>query len=301
MYYAWVNNLFVVYLHKNKIMQFKNIKELTESYNDSNLNLIYSLPDNEIPVFGLFERTPFKNKIIQCVYGIITEDKERLYVGSTTSIVKRVQKHRALLRKNNHHSKYLQRCFNKNINLYYFIIEITENLEDCELFWIRRLQPVFNSTQDTQSIFRTEQFIEKYTKPAAEKMRKSIICYNMDGTVYSEYKSLSEAAEAHKTSRSNIRLSCISNTRTCKGFVFRKNKEPFNYSLPKTGTQIKSTQDKILALTSKSVIRNDGTIYSSVSAAERENGFPHNTLAPWIKLKKPRNNYFFEYLNNKND
>lgn len=256
------------------------------------VEILAETPD--IKVYNVFKRTPFNQKI-SCIYCILTEDKERFYIGSTKNITYRMRKHRAYLRQNKHHSKYMQRCFNKNIELYYFILEVTEDLKDKELYWIRKLNPVFNSCEDTDSVFRDKSFIEKYTIPNSIRLSKAVFAFTLDGKMFKKFKSISDAAKYVKTSRSNVRLSCENQTRTCKGLYFNYI-DDFDYIVPEIGTENSQHCLLLQKLTSKPVIRDDGKTYISVSEAERLNGFAHNTLAAYIKNKRRRGEHLYEYI-----
>ena len=77
-------------------------------------------------------------------------DPSLFYIGSSSFCLKRrLAEHRCRLRKNQHHSKYMQNIFNKHgENI--FSYEIIENClpKDClirEQYWIDTLKPKFNT------------------------------------------------------------------------------------------------------------------------------------------------------------
>ena len=84
------------------------------------------------------------------VYKITFRDK--CYVGSSKNLYNRLAQHISHLRSNKHHSKYMQRCYNKYGELE-FNIEIIESLKydeillrQKELFYMKQLKAEFNST-----------------------------------------------------------------------------------------------------------------------------------------------------------
>src|SRR5574339_437329 len=83
------------------------------------------------------------------VYAIIRKDTNDMYIGSSKDIVRRLDVHFSQLRLNKHHSKYLQRVYNK----YGEHVLETRVLEYCgidtiidrEQYYIDTFQPVFNT------------------------------------------------------------------------------------------------------------------------------------------------------------
>lgn len=226
---------------------------------------------------------------------IASEDLQRVYIGSTKNLVKRLQKHRSALRTNSHHSKYMQRYYNQGKLLYFCILEETSQLEDRELIWIKALNPKFNSIENTHSIFRDVNFIKKFTIPKSIKDSKKIYVFDTLGNFIREFNSISDAAKAYNTSRSNIKLSCNSINRTCKKHVFSFDKV-FRYEKPDIGTQNLKLKSKLFSIVSKRIIRSDGIIYNSVTKAEITNNFCKGTLGYFIKNKRLRNGHLYEYI-----
>lgn len=84
------------------------------------------------------------------VYKILCEKNGKFYIGSTVNFQSRRRGHLHLLRKGRHHSKYMQRSFNKygEENFSFFIIKDNINnkdLIDIEARHIKILKPGFNA------------------------------------------------------------------------------------------------------------------------------------------------------------
>jgi group I intron endonuclease len=70
------------------------------------------------------------------------------YIGSSVDISKRWIKHRYLLRLQKHFNLFLQNSWNKyGLTAFkFFVLEITSNLRDRELYWINQCSPTLNGT-----------------------------------------------------------------------------------------------------------------------------------------------------------
>ena len=82
------------------------------------------------------------------VYEILNTTNGKRYVGSATKLLKRKRRHWADLRGNCHHSRHLQRAWNK-YGEDAFIFEVIEHWEpeflvSFEQWWINMLQPEYN-------------------------------------------------------------------------------------------------------------------------------------------------------------
>ncbi len=79
-----------------------------------------------------------------CIYGIKNKVNSKYYIGQTINLPGRKSRHIRLLRKNEHHSKYLQNSWNKygEENFTFEIIEEGLSLEDVkerETYWIQKI------------------------------------------------------------------------------------------------------------------------------------------------------------------
>lgn len=104
------------------------------------------------------------------IYLIFCDVSSHMYVGSTSqSFYRRIQNHRSNLRKNKHHSNYLQNSFNKykECNFYVCIIESISNINNIqklEQYYIDLLKPEYNMCKQVGSIVkRDKEFIKTFT------------------------------------------------------------------------------------------------------------------------------------------
>lgn len=74
------------------------------------------------------------------IYKITSVENNKIYIGQTKNKRKRIDEHKYNLRHNQHHSNYMQRCFNKygEETFRFEIIETcdTENVDERECYWI---------------------------------------------------------------------------------------------------------------------------------------------------------------------
>lgn len=155
------------------------------------------------------------------IYCIFTLHNSKVYIGSTKNFQKRLRRHREELKKNKHFSKYLQNSFNKYgiDNLKFFILEEVENLEECELKWIRYFDSVncgYNAVENTQRNFHNQSLINNNIK----RTSKSVIALNLEGEFVKEFSSISEAARYYNTQSTNISKCCKGGIRYIKNHIF---------------------------------------------------------------------------------
>ncbi len=106
----------------------------------------------------------------QGVYILFFYDQDKVYIGSTKNIYRRLIQHRFELNKNKHINKDLQECYNaNNKDLYCFTINC-ENILDIEQYFIDlfdkdKLINIFMSTRDWQKT-------EEYSSTMSKKLKK---------------------------------------------------------------------------------------------------------------------------------
>lgn len=112
------------------------------------------------------------------------------YIGSSKNIYERLLCHRSHLRGNKHHSRFLQRCYNKygESNITIDIIEVCENdinlLRERELFYIDFYQSKCNSINPITYEFSSE-MKDKISKTLKEKYKNKLIINGRLGKGYS--------------------------------------------------------------------------------------------------------------------
>lgn len=160
----------------------------------------------------------WKNK--KGIYKICLEDK--CYVGSSKNLYDRLAVHLSHLRSNVHHSKYMQRCFNKygedkfNIDIIetYESISI-EELREKELFFINSLNSVFNSTTPIY-YEHSEEMKHKISETLKRKYKsgeiihhnlnkgRKINVYNISGDLIHENISISDVVKILNISNRSV-------------------------------------------------------------------------------------------------
>lgn len=111
------------------------------------------------------------------IYSINNTSTNQSYVGSTINFHRRISTHLRILRRNCHHSPYLQNSFNK-YGEQSFVFSVLEILDDPnkliskEQYWIDTLQPEFNVLKVANSHLgarRTREVCEKISRALTGK------------------------------------------------------------------------------------------------------------------------------------
>jgi len=156
------------------------------------------------------------------IYQISNYTNNKIYIGSSINITKRIfQQHLNLLRKNKHHSIHLQNHFNKyrEEDLLFDVIEKikrrrNEILEDFkekliakEDYWIKKLKPAFNMNSKASSnlgIKMSKEVRQHLREVQTKLIGVSIIQYDLQGKYLNTYPSLMEASRQTNMSRTTI-------------------------------------------------------------------------------------------------
>lgn len=154
--------------------------------------------------------------------------KDVCYVGSSKDLYSRLAQHISHLRNNKHHSRYMQRCFNKHSENDFFIeiLEVIEydekKLRNLELFYIKSNNSKFNSTTPIE-YRHSKEMKEKISKTLKEKYKtgqiippklnkgNKISIYNFEGNLLHKNIFIKEAIKILNLSNrgvlnTNIRL-----------------------------------------------------------------------------------------------
>ncbi len=112
------------------------------------------------------------------IYRIVHADSDREYIGSAVRFRKRWNIHRTQLRQGKHHSRYLQRAYDKYgpDSLVFEVLEIVDDpslLIECEQRWLDKCHPVFNTSSIAGSTLGV---------PCAPETRKKISAANSGRT-----------------------------------------------------------------------------------------------------------------------
>lgn len=187
----------------------------------------------------------FDNKISTnnstCIYGIICLNNNKLYVGSTINLSKRLCKHKNLLKTNKHHSKSMQNSYNKYVNkkFYYFIIEnITTKISNIELSsteetYINKFNTVNKGFNDTYNTYRNLNNLENISKNIKMQSIK-VVELDLNGNFIKMHASVTNAAKSVDDQSTNISSCCKGRLRYVKNkiWVYEKDyKKELNYKL----------------------------------------------------------------------
>jgi group I intron endonuclease len=196
---------------------------------------------------------------IQCIYKIINTKTNQIYIGSTLDFEWRKKKHIYQLKKNIHHSRYLQNAWNfYGIDCFEF--SIIERIEDKnqlvirEDFYIRSLNPDYNTMREVKShigLKRSEETKRKmslaqvgknHTEETKEKIRKislgkkqseetiqkrveshfkSILQLDKNGTLIKEWKSATHAETESNFKRKSIYRCLWGERKSYKDFIWK--------------------------------------------------------------------------------
>lgn len=210
------------------------------------------------------------------IYKITCTKNNKFYIGSSNHIRKRFNYHRSLLRRNKHHSKYLQNCFNKygNTSLNFELVQIIDdidNLRTTEQYYIDNLKPSFNS-------------VGLALGESGYKLPKNVV----DSMINAQHK------RSNETVLSN-------NTTGHTGISFHKKQKKFNAFITINSTRrvnlgsYNSIEDAILARKEgESLYWNED--FSKLSKEDQDKVLDHNSLIRLdMKNSVPQNKFIQLY------
>lgn len=187
-------------------------------------------------------------KKITGIYRIKNLVNNKVYVGSSKSIIGRFYTHKNLLSKNKHFNKHLQFSYNKyGLKSFSFdileVIEINDNnlINEREEFYIQlyksndkkfgyncRIKCTTNAgrklTDEHIKKLKISHLGKKQSKESIEKIRKSsykpVYKINSNGEIISKYTSIIEASEKNNLHRQCISRCCCGNLNSTGGFYW---------------------------------------------------------------------------------
>lgn len=146
------------------------------------------------------------------IYKIKTINNDKIYIGSAVNFNKRKNYHLKDLKANKHHSKYLQRIYNKygQENLIFSIIEEIQNKNDLikkEQYWLDYYKPFgkngYNSCKIAGSMLGFKHS-DKTKLKISKKQQTPIVQYSKNGNFIKLWESALYAAKHYKTVYNNI-------------------------------------------------------------------------------------------------
>jgi len=177
------------------------------------------------------------------IYKILNKQNNKFYIGSAVDLKSRKREHYYELKNNKHHSKYLQRSYNKYGDSS-FSFEIIENCNiDCllskEQYYLDLLNPEYNSCKKAGSMLgfkfteeskkkmsesykRVPKEIKEYiTNRRNEVIQKPMIQYDLNGNFIKEWKSFKEYTTTTGDFNKNIITVCKGRRKTASGYIFK--------------------------------------------------------------------------------
>ena len=186
---------------------------------------------------------------ISGVYQIVNELNGHRYIGSSKNIQHRILTHRSSLRRNNHHSIYLQNAFNKygEDKFYIQILEKCENVRSTILFLEQKyldLNPEYNISDTATcpiNVLQTEEIKQKRAeKLRGQKRNKQqrqrisngalqakrgipVNCYDLDGNYIRTFHSSREAERSLNGKLKGVTIigCCKNKNKSAYGFMWR--------------------------------------------------------------------------------
>lgn len=198
------------------------------------------------------------------IYKIVNNINGHIYIGSAVNYKSRFRTHLSLLKKEKHHSIYLQRSWNKygENNFSFELIENCkiENLIEREQFYMDELNPEYNVCKIAGSTLGIKGTVESNKKKSENHFRKGkfgkdnpssklIYQYSLEGNLLRIWNGACEIERELSFHASNIRNS-IKNKWTLYGFYWT-NKNEGKYREPVNRRDRSKTKKSILQLTVK--------------------------------------------------
>lgn len=154
------------------------------------------------------------------IYKITSLHNNKVYIGSSDNIDKRIICHKSRLKRNVHHSDYLQNVYNKygKENLQYSVIDILDNSLnkiEREQFWMDNYK-----SYDKNFGYNMSKIASSNTTGEVE-----IYQYDLSGNYIKSWKSITIAAQYYKVSSTSIYKSLTNENRHSANFQWSYIKE----------------------------------------------------------------------------
>lgn len=256
------------------------------------------------------------------VYKITNTVTGKCYIGSSTNIKQRFVLHKNLFNRNKHHSKYMQRSWNKHgkdvfiFEIVYACAPIKDILLFYEQLWIDfyGFENLYNECSIAGSPLGVKHSNETKDKIRISKIDKMvpIIQINMSGEIIGRYKSISEAARMVGAGHSAIRKSIYSYHKCCNS-MFIKNIDEIENALSmhfeikkqqmelsiKNGKKIGKIHKKSVAQFNKNTLKQI-CIFNSCCDAGRLTKIHHSSISKCAAGKvKTAGGYIWRYVDDK--
>lgn len=142
------------------------------------------------------------------IYKISCTESEKVYVGESVNISRRIQKHFSLLRNQKHSNPILQNMFNKHKEET-FVVEVLEYTENSDELFLKTLEKEYQDKEkycislDSNQIFCVErseewkakqgELLSKYREQTLDEyVRKPVIVYNIIDKSHTRFKQITD-------------------------------------------------------------------------------------------------------------
>lgn len=156
------------------------------------------------------------------IYMIINILNNHKYIGSTNNFKRRLTRHRAELRKDRHHSLYLQRAYNKygEDKFLVYILEKCSPIKDTLIFLEQKyldLNPEYNIEKIADRRFT------KQTKLKVNRVKHAVQQYDLNGVFIREFDSITQAAKwcGNKNKHPQISMCCQGKLIQACGYLWK--------------------------------------------------------------------------------
>ena len=156
------------------------------------------------------------------IYMILNILNNHKYVGSTNNFKRRLTRHRGELRKDKHHSIYLQRAYNKygEDKFIIYILERCQPIKDTLIYLEQKyldLNPEYNIEKIADRRFT------KQIKIKTNKVKHPVQQYSLDGNFIREFDSITQAAKqcGNKNKHPQISLCCQGKLIQACGYLWK--------------------------------------------------------------------------------
>lgn len=249
---------------------------------------------------------------MKAIYTITNLLNNKKYIGSSSNIEKRKQKHLCLLKNNKHHSLSLQQSWNKNKPENY-IFEILEILsEDQNMYEIEQYYLDLYKTYDKKYGYNmSKNAIAPFgTNPQIKKLYQ----FSMSGKLLEVYDNCMIASIKYKVSNSGISACAREKYRFYGGYIWSYSKELSQERIIKANSPLKRSIETIEKIKQnrkytgkKAIIQLDlnGNFikrFDSILEASKELNISHGGICDVCKQKHNKiKNFIFKYENKYNN
>lgn len=189
---------------------------------------------------------------MKCIYSIINLKNGKQYIGSTSNLYRRKQKHFYLLRSNKHHSLSLQNSWNKNSeeDFKFIILKELDDEEDCYIEEQKYLDRY--KTYNKKYGYN----MSKYSEAPYGGNKKTVYQFSLDGKLINSFNSCSEAGNSLKIDNSGLSKCAREKYRFYGGYIWSYVKTLSKDRLDLANNQIKRSDESRLKMSISAQNRN---------------------------------------------